>query len=129
MGQASPIYRPTSVLLVEDETLILEMVSDVLSEQGFEVHAVSNANDALSYLTAGCVVDVLFTDINLPGMDGLSLATLARQMRPALPVVYASGRVASLAATDTVPRSEFVPKPYDPELIGNVLTKVAAQPH
>ena len=129
MGQASPINRPTSVLLVEDETLILEMVSDVLSEQGFEVHAVSNANEALRYLTAGSVVDVLFTDINLPGMDGLSLATLARQMRPALPVVYASGRVASLAVTDTVPRSEFVPKPYDLERIGNVLTKVAGQPH
>jgi CheY-like chemotaxis protein len=129
MGQADPIHRPTSVLLVEDETLILEMVSDVLSGQGFEVHAVSNAGEALQYLTAGSVVDVLFTDINLPGMDGLSLAMLARQMRPALPVVYASGRVASLSENDAVPRSEFVPKPYDPTQIGNVLTKAAGQPH
>ena len=93
MDETNLISRPTTVLVVEDEALILEMVSLALAENGFEVHAVSNAGDALRYLTGDSTVDVLFTDINLPGgMNGAELATRARQMRPEMPIVYASGR-------------------------------------
>ena len=55
---------------------------------------------------------MLFTDIDLgEGMDGATLARLAREMRPQLPVVYASGR-RSVEQLDTVPGSVFLPKPY-----------------
>ena len=126
MGQAAPIVRRTSVLVVEDEALILEMMCDVLFENGFNVHAVSNASDALRYLGDGGVVDVLFTDINLPGgMDGSALAMQARQMRPELPVVYTSGGVTALNPLHAVPGSAFVPKPYDPTKICDVLSRLA----
>ena len=52
-----------SVLLVEDEALISMLVSDALSEEGFEVHEVATADDALDFIEAGGRVDVLFTDI------------------------------------------------------------------
>ena len=67
------------VLLVEDEFLISEWVAETLVvEQGFAVHAVTNAADALVYLGA-MPVDVLFTDVNLPGgLDGI----YARAPRP-----------------------------------------------
>ncbi len=82
------------VLVVEDEFLISAMVADVLAEHGCEVHVAANAKDALEHLTCGAPCDVLFTDINLPGgVDGATLAQLARQLRPGLPVVYASGLV------------------------------------
>jgi len=65
---------PIRVLLVEDEFLISAWVAESLAEQGFAVHAVSNATDALQHL-ASEPVDVLFTDINLPGgLDGAALA-------------------------------------------------------
>ena len=126
MEQVNLTSRRTSVLVVEDEALILEMMCDVLFEKGFNVHAVSNASDALHYLGDGGVVDVLFTDINLAGgMDGSALAALARQMRPELPVVYTSGGVTALNPLQAVPGSTFVPKPYDPTKICDVLSRLA----
>ena len=127
MAQSNPVSRPTSVLVVEDEALILEMMSEVLAESGFEVHAVCNARDALRCLATGIAVDVLFTDINLPGdMDGSVLAQRAREIRPELPVVYASGGVTTLNPFRAVPGSTFVPKPYDPTKICDMLSRLAA---
>jgi CheY-like chemotaxis protein len=109
------------VLLVEDEFLISEWVAESLQEQGFAVCCAGNAAEALRHLNSASV-DVLFTDINLPGgMDGLALARRARELLPELPVVYASGRVNILESQARVPRSTFVPKPYLPALIGRIL--------
>jgi DNA-binding NtrC family response regulator len=108
--------RRKRVLLVEDEELISAVVSDALTEDGFEVQVYSNADDALSYLKSGNPVDVLFTDIDLPGgMDGGYLASRARELKPELPVVYASGKSLGLRHVSQVPGSIFLQKPYDLE--------------
>ena len=110
------------MLFVEDEFLISEWVAQALSEQGFCVQAVSTAAEALQALRRD-PVDVLFTDINLPGdMDGTALARRAREMQPHLPVVYASARSDSIKPADRVPGSSFVPKPYEPTAVGRLLT-------
>ncbi len=117
-GQTTAIH----VLFVEDEFLISEWVAQSLLEQGFEVQTVSNAADALRHL-ASVAVDVLFTDINLPGeMDGAELARRARQLQPQLPVIYASARATLLKQEARVPGSIVVPKPYEPTLVGRLLT-------
>jgi CheY-like chemotaxis protein len=116
---------PIHVLFVEDEFLISEWVSQSLSEQGFDVQTVTNAADALAHLAA-LPVDVLFTDINLPGgMDGAALARRAREMQPQLPVVYASARATLLKQDARVPGSIVVPKPYEPALVGRLLVAAA----
>ena len=113
--------EPIHVLFVEDEYLISEWVAQSLSEQGFAVQTVTNAADALHHL-ASVQVDVLFTDINLPGgMDGAALALRAREIRPDLPVVYASARANLLKLDARVPGSIVVPKPYEPALVGRLL--------
>ncbi len=113
---------PIHVLIVEDEFLISEWVAQALSEQGFAVQTVANAADALQHLESD-QVDVLFTDINLPGgMDGAALARRARELRPHLPVIYASARATLLRQDARVPGSIFVPKPYEPALVGRLLT-------
>jgi len=113
---------PIHVLLVEDEFLISEWVAQSLSDQGFSVQTVTSAADALDHLAA-VAVDVLFTDINLPGsMDGAALARRAREMQPHLPIVYASARANMLDQATRVPGSIFVPKPYEPMLVGRLLT-------
>jgi CheY-like chemotaxis protein len=112
----------TSVLLVEDEALISEMASEALEEQGFEVESVSNARDALRRLKTGSRIDILFTDVNLPGgMDGATLARCARALRPDLPVMYTSGRRSVIDQLDPVEGAMFVPKPYDPFNLGRLL--------
>jgi CheY-like chemotaxis protein len=122
--------RRTNVLVVEDEVLISEMVSDVLSENGFEVHTVTSGENALSYLESSPEVDVLFTDINLEGrMDGSALAKAARERRPDLPIVYCSGRYSSAAIMPLMPRSIFVKKPYDLEDLCTLLTRLTTPAH
>jgi DNA-binding response OmpR family regulator len=122
MEPAARKNEPIHVLLVEDEILVSEWVVEALLEQGFDVQAVTNAADALEHL-ASDPVDVLFTDINLPGsMDGAALARRARELRPQLPVFYASARATMLAPNARVPGAVIVPKPYEPALVGRLMT-------
>jgi CheY-like chemotaxis protein len=117
--------QPRRVLVVEDEPVVRDLIVDVLIEDGFEVHAVSNARDALSHLAAQWPVDVLFTDVDIEGeVDGERLAVLARKILPELAVVYTSGSVERI---DQVPGSVFVPKPYEPSKICTLLTRVTQQ--
>jgi CheY-like chemotaxis protein len=119
-----------TVLVVEDEVLISEMISDALHDHGFEVHAVATAADALRYMLTGSPVDVLFTDINLPGdMDGANLAQRARDMRPDLPVVFASGRWGLLDTLRSLPRAACLAKPYSPERACAVVEQLVATRH
>lgn len=121
MQAAAERSHPIRILFVEDEFLISEWVAEALTEQGFAVDAVSNASDALEHLAAGSV-DILFTDVNLPGsMDGAALARRARELQPALPVVYASARMSLRDPDLRVPGSIFVPKPYTPAFVGRLL--------
>jgi DNA-binding NtrC family response regulator len=125
MGQSTPIKRRASVLLVEDEWLISHMVAQALTDWGFSVHSVSNAEDALDWINSGSAVDLLFTD-NLPGsMDGTALAMRVRELRPDLPVVYASGAM-NADSLRQVPGATFVPKPYSPSDICAVIARLTA---
>jgi CheY-like chemotaxis protein len=122
--------RRNSVLVVEDEAMISELVTDVLAENGFAVHAVPDGEQALRYLESGAEVDVLFTDINLQGpMDGSQLARRARERRPELPVVYCSGRFSASAVAPPVPRSVFVKKPYSLDDICRLFARLTAAMH
>lgn len=117
--------RRTSVLVVEDEELICDLIADVLSDSGFEVHAVADAESALRYLDSGSDVDVLFTDINLAGeMDGSVLARHVRERRPEMPIVYCSGRYSPSALMPQVSRSIFLRKPYDLANVCTLLTRL-----
>jgi CheY-like chemotaxis protein len=111
-----------SVLLVEDEPLICDLAAEALEEQGFDVSAVATAGEALDRLTSGTPIDILFTDVNLPGgMDGETLARKARELRPDLPVIYTSGRRYTIEHMNPVDGSMFVPKPYNPYRMGSLL--------
>lgn len=99
------------ILMVEDEPLLLEVITADLEDAGFAVLPAATAEVALNILKAEAAIDLLFTDIRLPGeMDGWQLAEAARTLRPGLPVIYATG------FTQTPPRliegSLFFTKPY-----------------
>jgi CheY-like chemotaxis protein len=103
-----------ALLVVEDEVLIRFLVAEALRAAGFSVIEAANADEALKVLATSAPVDVLITDVDMPGaIDGLGLAPLARSARPGLRVVIASGCVGSEAAADAA--DLFIGKPYDPE--------------
>lgn len=119
-----------TVLVVEDEVLISDTVCDALKAGGFNVHHTETADAALRYLESGHEIDVLFTDINLPGeIDGAELASRAREMRPELPIVYASGRHTSSDLGGLVPRSVFLNKPYNLLEVCTLLRRLAPTEH
>ncbi|HEY5965543.1 MAG TPA: response regulator, partial [Xanthobacteraceae bacterium] len=110
--------------------LICMMMADALTDHGFEVRSAANAQDALAHLTRGAPCDVLLTDLNLgPGLDGSGLAKLARELRPDLPVVYVSGSVRCIDELEPVPGAAFIPKPYIPEKVCEVLGALQVSRH
>jgi CheY-like chemotaxis protein len=127
MGEMHPVSTRATILVVEDEALIAEMVAEALQEQGFHVFVASNGADALRYVESGGAVDALFTDMHLPGgMNGSELASRVRSLRPEMPVVYASGRWHPTDREQLVPCSAFLPKPYDPRDVGALLMRLVA---
>jgi len=113
-----------SVLVVEDELLILETVQEALEEAGFSVHAVPSGFAALDFMSEGVAeLAGLVTDIRLgEGPSGWDLARHARQQRPDLPVIYMTGDSAADWSAQGVPRSQIVQKPF---AIGQVLTALS----
>ena len=117
--------EPRTILFVEDEPLLGELMTEALTDKGFEVRAVPDAGGALRFLLSGAEVDVMFTDIDLgEGMDGVELAKLARELRPMLPIVYASGRRTTEQFVQ-VPGSIFLPKPYSLNQVDQTLERVS----
>jgi CheY-like chemotaxis protein len=108
--------RPV-VLIVEDEPLVRMLGADVLEEAGFEVVEAFNGDEALEMLEARPDIDVLFTDVNMPGsLDGLDLARVVHARRPDIKLLIASGQVR--LSEDQIPDAgRFLAKPYGPEAI------------
>lgn len=101
------------VLVVEDEFLIRLVVADYLREAGFVVVEASSGDEARSILQAGALIDLVFTDVRMPGsMDGLELLNFVREIRPNVPVLVTSGHLeGDLAYAGGAAR--FLRKPYD----------------
>lgn len=110
----NPVHTRT-VLVVEDEALIRMFAADSLMDNGFAVLEAANAAEALRILEEHDEVDVLFTDVNMPGpMDGLDLAGQVHDRRPELGLIVTSGRGTPDLAR--LPLSSiYLAKPYRPQ--------------
>lgn len=91
--ESATTHRPgTAILLVDDEVGLRTVLATLLADQGDIVTEAADAASALALLDAGLAVDVLVTDLAMPGcMDGLDLAREARRRKPGLPVLLATG--------------------------------------
>jgi len=112
---------PLRVLLVEDDGLIRSSTAEILEAMGHSVVPAEHASEALAALD-GDRIDILMTDIGLPGVSGLELAAQARQRHPDLRVVFASGLDAAANATSsTLADAIHLLKPYTPEDLARAL--------
>jgi CheY-like chemotaxis protein len=111
MNGSSTPYRPV-VLLVEDEFLVRMATADTLMDAGYEVIEASNAQAAQEILLHRGDIQVLFTDVKMPGaMDGLQLAALVRHRWPHIQIIITSAHLAP--ESESLPNDAvFIAKPY-----------------
>jgi signal transduction histidine kinase/DNA-binding response OmpR family regulator len=105
---------PRKVLVVEDVALIRMTTVDMVSELGHAVFEAANGQDALDILNRNPGIDVLFTDLGLPGMSGGLLVQKARALRPDIAVIIASGYSTETRPSEEPPAdAHYLPKPFD----------------
>src|SRR5450755_237424 len=102
---------PRSVLVVEDEMLLRMRAVDMVEDAGFTPIEAVNADDALAILESRSDIELLFTDIQMPGtMDGLKLAFAVHDRWPLIKIILVSGQL-KLTDSDKPPDSRFFGKP------------------
>ncbi|MEA2737554.1 MAG: hypothetical protein QOH05_861 [Acetobacteraceae bacterium] len=112
---AIPTGRGETILVVEDEPAVREHSVACLRELGYQILAAEDGHAALRLLRRDAAIDVLFTDVGLPGgMTGRQLVEAARALRPALKVVYTTGYARNAIVHGGVlePGIELLPKPF-----------------
>ena len=104
-----------TVLVVEDEPVVRGVILEMLHEEGYRTLEAVDGPSGLRILRANKRVDLLITDVGLPGMNGRQLADQARETRPGLRVLFITGYAESVAMSDGFlqPGMEMITKPFD----------------
>jgi CheY-like chemotaxis protein len=113
-----------TILVVEDDPFIQLLVEDALTDGGFELAIAVSGEEAVTLLKGnGVKYRVLITDINLRGrLNGWEVAKQAREIDPSFPIIYMTGASAEQWASNGVPKSVLLPKPF---AIAQLVTAVA----
>ena len=120
-----PRAGPATILYVEDDALVSLATRDLLEEAGYLIHAAPDAMRALNVLDEHPEIELMITDIGLPGMDGHELAAEARRRRPDLKLLFLSGYDRSRAASKPADlRTEHLGKPYSDSDLCDALSRL-----
>src|SRR5262249_2338572 len=111
----------STILVVDDDPAILEYAGEVLEECGYAVLTALNAATALVMLRSNERIDRLFTDLVMPGSDGLELARRAGEEVPGLKVLFTTGY-----STGAAPRGCLLKKPYRPHQLADAIAAALA---
>ncbi|HVF37664.1 MAG TPA: response regulator [Sphingomicrobium sp.] len=116
-GQLTDAHRAAAgevVLVIEDETTVRELVVDVLGEMGYRAIEAADGPSGLKLLQSGMHLDLLITDIGLPGLNGRQVVDAARPQRPDLKVLFMTGYAenATIANGFLEPGMEMITKPF-----------------
>jgi CheY-like chemotaxis protein len=122
--------RHARVLLVEDDDTVRDLTRTVLQDSGYDVIEARTGDEALPLLNDPDHVDILLTDVKMPGrVDGLDLAMLARQNFPSMPVLVVSGFAPELhrRLSDLGQPQMFLSKPYTMRRVVEIVNGMAAR--
>ena len=118
-ANSSPTAHPPqavqgeTALVVEDDPAVRQLVLDVLGMLGYRALAAAEANAAIEILESGEHIDLLVSDVGLPGMNGRQLADIARQHRPGLPVLFMTGYAEQAASSGFLDAGmDLISKPF-----------------
>ncbi|MGE7962901.1 ATP-binding protein [Pseudomonas sp. NPDC089918] len=119
-AQHAPYARDgETVLIVEDDPAVRVLVSAVLSELGYAFVEACDADSAVPILDSGQRIDLLISDVGLPGMNGRQLAEIGRQYRPDLKVLFITGYAEHAAVRGGFldPGMQMITKPFTFDLL------------
>jgi CheY-like chemotaxis protein len=117
LAEATPAPRHEVVLLFDDNNDIRHFVKTILNE-GYQVLEAANGNSALALAQKlGGAVDILITDIEMPGMDGCALGKAIREEYSAVPIIYISGFTEKEHLHDPAHGFAFIGKPFQPKVL------------
>ena len=112
------------VLIVEDDSSVRSLTAELLEELGYQVCIASNAAEALHLLRNDPSIELLFSDVVMPGgVNGIDLAQIAQEERPELKVLLASGFLGSRKHVDQT-KFQVLDKPYDARLLATSLHRL-----
>lgn len=120
--------RPISVLVVDDDEEVGKVAEGMLSEDGFVALRVTSAPAALAVLADRPDIDVLFTDVVMPGIDGIILADMAHHKFPDLRIIYTTGFLDVARSLPGVVHGETVHKPYGLQQLRAAVRRAVARP-
>ncbi len=117
-----------SILVVDDDQNIRKILRDLLDKEGFSVSTASDVDKALPFIDAQDL-DLIVTDLKMPGKSGMDLLTLCREKRPAVPVIMitAFGNVEAAVMAMKKGAYDFITKPFDENELLNVIEKAISE--
>ncbi|MFT9099117.1 MAG: response regulator [Zymomonas mobilis subsp. pomaceae] len=119
------LWGSGKILLVEDEETVRNVAGFGLKRQGYDVLTAENGEEALSLLKDNSKIDLLISDVVMPGMDGPTLGSEARKLRPDLPVLFISGYAEEqLRRSISLEHVAFLPKPFSIQDLAIAVGKV-----
>jgi CheY-like chemotaxis protein len=115
-----------TILVVEDEFLIRFMLADSLRDLGYHVLEAADGEEGLDILHSGQVVDLMVTDVRMPGgVDGMELTRRSKALAPGRPVIVCS---AHLFRSESHPADDFIAKPYTFAEFANAIARLIGDP-
>ena len=119
-------HAPVVVLVVEDDSLLRMDAAQTIEEAGFRVLEADNADQAIVLLETRSEINVVFTDIQMPGsMDGFKLAKAIRDRWPPVKIIATSGYFLEMNI-DLPEGGFFIPKPYDLQRVATMIREMTA---
>ncbi len=115
VDMTEPVATGETVLVIEDEPVVRGVLLEMLGEQGYRTLEAVDGPSGLKILRSGEPIDLLITDVGLPGITGRHVADQARDSRPDLKILFITGYAESVALADGFlqPGMEMITKPFD----------------
>lgn len=131
MGNPSGVEK--TVLVVDDEPMVLKLVGKMLTQQGYKVLEAPDGDSALSICTTEPgTIDLLVTDIDMPGMDGRELARCLGRHKSGIPILFMTGQNLEsktsniLANAPELDGHQILWKPFRSDQLNNAVRKLLA---
>ena len=116
-----------SILVVDDELIVRDSLSDWLAEDGYNVATAKNGTEALSMVRKRDW-DVLLVDLKMPGLSGLEVLSKVKEINPNIPVIIMTAYATVDTAVEAIKSGayDYITKPFNPEEITLTLKKIIA---
>jgi CheY-like chemotaxis protein len=129
LANSAPHEEPTpeTILVVEDDVGVRAVISRTLGRLGYEVLAAEGGEEAIEIIRRHeGPIDLLLTDIMMPGMNGMEVGTEVARSRPGIPIFYMSGYADQELVRRGLldPSTHFLQKPFSPQELGSRVREV-----